>query len=49
MDILDDVLKAIPAKEEKKAPDPNPPAREGKSMGHEYCDKFKQLYGERKG
>lgn len=48
MDILDDVLKAIPVQEEKKETDPNPPAREEKSMGHEYCDKFKQLYGDRK-
>lgn len=48
MDILDDVLKAIPAQEEKKETPPNPPVQDGKSMGHEYCDKFKQLYGDRK-
>lgn len=49
MDILDDVLKAIPAKEEKKEDTVPPAPQENKSMGHEYCDKFKQLYGERKG
>jgi len=51
MDILDDVLKAIPAREEKKgAPAIVTERAEEKKdgMGHDYSDRFRQEYGDRK-
>lgn len=51
MDILDDVLNAIPAKEEKKeAPAIITERAEDKrdDMGHDYGDRWMQEYGKRK-
>lgn len=51
MDILDEVLNAIPDKEEKKdasaiIPERAEEKRDG--MGHDYGDRWMQEYGERK-